>query len=162
MEGSPDASSRQEHALVPKTRGAVIYSRENEWMKSFRTALQGTGLRQGGPIGIEGTKLVIDAIGSGLEVEALLVSDVGERNLERILLAASDSQSGISRQRILRTTDKLFGSPRGDRIAPRSRSVVPPTGLESRRCIARKSHAGRCSPRRPPLGGCAGRSAGSW
>jgi len=107
-QGTTGASNGREHALVPETRMGVIVSGENEWIKSFRTALQGTGPHPGEPIGIEGTKLVVDAIRSGLEIEALLVSQTGERNLERILWAASESQSGISRQHILRTTDKLF------------------------------------------------------
>ena len=88
----------------------VITSRENKWLKRFRAALRGTGPAVGEPIGVEGTKLVEDAIRSGLEAEALLVSESSERELERILRASAESEAGIARGRILRTTDKLFES----------------------------------------------------
>ncbi len=76
----------------------------------FRAALGGTGPKGDEPLGIEGPKLVEEALRSGLETEALLVSEAGERALERILGAAAASEAGIPRARILRTTDKLFAS----------------------------------------------------
>jgi TrmH family RNA methyltransferase len=86
----------------------VITSRDNQWLKMFRAALRGNGPERNHAIGVEGTKLVEDGLRSGLETEALLVSDTGEHNLGRILQAASESEAGIPRERILRTTDKLF------------------------------------------------------
>jgi TrmH family RNA methyltransferase len=97
----------------PDVRPEIITSRENRWLKMFRAALQGTGPGEGEPLGVEGTKLVEDAVRSGLVIEALLVSEAGERELERILQAASESETGIPRTRILRTTDKLFGGVAG-------------------------------------------------
>jgi TrmH family RNA methyltransferase len=94
-----------EAALNP---GDNISSRDNKWLKKFRSALRGTGPSQGEPIAAEGPKLIEEGVRSGLEAEALLVSDSGERHLERILQAASASESGIPRSRIFRTTDKLF------------------------------------------------------
>jgi RNA methyltransferase, TrmH family len=93
----------------------TITSRDNKWLKSFRAALRGRGPDPAGnePIGIEGPKLVEEALRSGLEVEALLVSESGERDAGLILDAASESESGIPRSRILRTTDKLFESVSG-------------------------------------------------
>ncbi len=91
----------------------VITSRENKWLKMFRAALRGTGPSEGEPIGVEGPKLVEDALRSGLQAEALLVSEAGEADLERILRAASESEAGIPRSRVLRTTDKLFASVAG-------------------------------------------------
>ena len=90
-----------------------ITSRENKWLKAFRAALRGSGPDAGEPIGVEGPKLVEEAVRAGLEAEALLVSESGERDLERILLAASESDPGIPRSRILRTSDKLFASVAG-------------------------------------------------
>jgi TrmH family RNA methyltransferase len=84
----------------------MITSRENKWLKTFRAALRGTGPAEGEPIGVEGLKLVADALRSGLEVESLLVSDAAERDAEQILSKAGEA--GIPRSRILRTTDKLF------------------------------------------------------
>jgi len=91
----------------------TITSRENKWLKIFRAALRGTGPEEGELIGVEGPKLVEDALRSGLEAEALLVSESGEADLERILRAASESDAGIPRSRVMRTTDKLFGSVAG-------------------------------------------------
>src|SRR5271154_97742 len=86
----------------------VITSRDNKWLKQFRAALRGTGPRDGDLIGVEGPKMVEEALRSGLEAEALLVSDAGEREAGRILDAASESVAGISRSRVFRTTNKLF------------------------------------------------------
>jgi TrmH family RNA methyltransferase len=91
----------------------LITSRENKWLKIFRAALRGTGPTEGEPISVEGPKLVEDALRSGLQAEALLVSEAGETELERILRAASESEAGIPRSRVMRTTDKLFASVAG-------------------------------------------------
>jgi len=91
----------------------LITSRENRWLKRFRGALRGTGPAESEPIGVEGPKLVEDALRSGLEAEALLVSESAEPALDSILKAASVSEGGIPRSRILRTTDKLFASVAG-------------------------------------------------
>src|SRR6202453_2678341 len=91
----------------------VITSRENRWVKLFRAGLRGTGPSGDGAIAVEGPKLIEDALRHGLEAEAVLVSDSGERHLENILRAASDSESGIARSRVLRTTDKIFESASG-------------------------------------------------
>jgi TrmH family RNA methyltransferase len=79
----------------------------------FRAALRGPGPAEGEPIGVEGPKLVEDALRSGLEAEALLVSESAESALDAILSAASGSEAGIPRSRILRTTDRLFASVAG-------------------------------------------------
>src|SRR6201997_5915867 len=91
----------------------LITSRENRWLKRFRAALRGTGPAEGKPIGVEGPKLVEDALRSGLEAEALLVSESAEPALDAILMAASASEAGIARSRILRTTGKLFANAAG-------------------------------------------------
>jgi TrmH family RNA methyltransferase len=90
----------------------IITSRDNKWLKLFRAALQGRGAA-GDAIGVEGPKLIEDAVRSGLEAKALLVCDAGERQLERILSAARTSEAGIPRSRIFRTTDKLFAGVAG-------------------------------------------------
>jgi TrmH family RNA methyltransferase len=96
-----------------EVRADAITSRDNKWLKMFRAALRGTGPKPGEPIGVEGPKLVEEAVRSGLEAEALLVSEAGEADLARILQAASESDAGIPRSRILGTTDKLFASVAG-------------------------------------------------
>jgi len=92
---------------------SIITSRDNKWLKLFRAALRGSGPESGKSIGVEGPKLVEDALRSGLETEALLVSESAEAHAESILHAAGETDAGISRSRILRTTDKLFQSVSG-------------------------------------------------
>jgi len=102
----------------------MITSRDNKWLKAFRAALRGKGPNSPGGgasdgadarkwIGAEGPKLVQDALAAGLEAEAMLVSESGEPDAEKILRAAAESDAGISRSRIFRTTDKLFASVSG-------------------------------------------------
>jgi TrmH family RNA methyltransferase len=91
----------------------AITSRDNKWLKIFRAALRGTGPAVGESVGVEGPKLVEEAVRSGLEAEALLVGEAGEAELALILGAAKESDAGIPRSRILRTTDKLFESVAG-------------------------------------------------
>jgi TrmH family RNA methyltransferase len=91
----------------------TITSRENKWLKKFRAALQGTGPAAGEPIGVEGPKLVEQALGAALAAEALLVTEAGEAHLERLFKAAAATDGGIPRARILRTTDKLFAAVAG-------------------------------------------------
>ena len=102
------AQQKQASTGVGLTDADKIASRDNKWLKKFRAALRGSGPLPGEPIAAEGPKLVEEGVRAGLEAEALLVSEAGERQLERILRAASESESGIPRSRIFRTTDKLF------------------------------------------------------
>ncbi|MGH9712278.1 MAG: TrmH family RNA methyltransferase [Candidatus Acidiferrales bacterium] len=108
-ERSADARNRATSLAPPD----IITSRENKWLKMFRAALRGTGPAKDEPIGVEGPKLIEDAVRSGLVAEALLVATLGERELERILQAATESEAGIPRSRILRTSEKLFASVTG-------------------------------------------------
>ncbi len=99
--------------MVEHLTADVITSRDNKWLKMFRAALRGTGPTGDDALAVEGRKLVEDSLRSGLEAVALLVSESGERELEYILRAASESVAGIPRARMLRTTDKLFESVAG-------------------------------------------------
>ncbi|MGC1167280.1 MAG: RNA methyltransferase, partial [Candidatus Acidiferrales bacterium] len=99
--------------MVEHLTADIITSRENKWLKTFRAGLRGTGPEGEDALAVEGRKLVEDSLRSGLEAVALLVSESGERELEHILRAASESVAGIPRARVLRTTDKLFESVSG-------------------------------------------------
>ena len=94
--------------MAERATADVITSRDNRWVKEFRAGLRGSGPTGDEPIAVEGPKLIEDALRHGLEAEALLVSEAGEGALERILRAASESEAGIERSRVLRTTDKIF------------------------------------------------------
>jgi TrmH family RNA methyltransferase len=98
--------------LMPMIRKAIlrqeapgqptpITSRDNRWLKRFRSALSGDG-SDDGLVGVEGVRLVEAALGSGLHVETLLLSNSGERHLPRLAPLLSP---GV---RVLRTTDRLF------------------------------------------------------
>ncbi len=88
----------------------MITSKDNRWLKLFRGGLQGGGPATGEAIAVEGPKLIEDAFRAGLRAEALLVSESSDMLLERILLAARDTDDGISQSRVLRTTGALFSS----------------------------------------------------
>jgi RNA methyltransferase, TrmH family len=110
----------------------TITSRDNKWLKSFRAALQGSGPKEGDPLAIEGRKLVEDALASGLEARALLLSESGEHDLAHVLEVASQSDAGIPRNRIFRTTEKLFAGVSGTE-APQGIAALfnqPVWGLE--------------------------------
>jgi TrmH family RNA methyltransferase len=79
---------------------AAITSRDNRWLKRFRASLGGE--REGGAmVGVEGLRMVEAALGSGLRIEALLVSESGERHMNRLAPLLVGAQ-------ILRTSDRLF------------------------------------------------------
>jgi RNA methyltransferase, TrmH family len=82
-------------------REPPITSRDNRWLKQFRACLAGEDERNGF-IGVEGARLVEAALGAGLPVEALLVSETGEKHLANL------EGSLTPEIRILRTTDRLF------------------------------------------------------
>ncbi|MFZ0212355.1 MAG: RNA methyltransferase [Candidatus Acidiferrales bacterium] len=97
---------RLSSAKAPASRSPQstrIASRENHWLKTFRAVLH-SSRPEGGFIGLEGSRLVLEAIRSGLEIEAILASDSAERHLGS-LHAELDRPTLI-----LRTTDKLFAS----------------------------------------------------
>jgi TrmH family RNA methyltransferase len=86
-----------------KGNSAVITSRENRWLKRFRSALAGEH-GDDGIVGVEGVRLVEAALGSSQPIEALLVSESGARHLPRVAPVLASAMP------VLRTTDKLFDS----------------------------------------------------
>src|SRR5215472_2443827 len=84
-----------------KQDALAITSRENRWLKRFRAALAGERADDG-VVGVEGVRLVEAALGSGLAVEALLLSDSGARHLPRVAHVLP------SEVPVLRTSDRLF------------------------------------------------------
>jgi TrmH family RNA methyltransferase len=83
-------------------RASLITSRDNRWLKRFRASLAGEQDSEDGLVGVEGVRLVEAALGSGLPVAALLVSESGERHLTRL------GARFAPEVQILRTTDRLF------------------------------------------------------
>jgi RNA methyltransferase, TrmH family len=95
----------------PPDSPPVITSRDNRWLKLFRAALQGSAPAKDGRIGIEGPHLVEEALRSGLKLDAVLVSPVGEKHRQRLWPGPSSNDPGGSdRPRFLRTTDSVFAA----------------------------------------------------
>ncbi len=99
-------STKSAAARAPQPASAPITSRENHWLKLFRAVLH-SSRPEDNRIGIEGVRLVSDAVHSGLALEAILVSTSAEKSLAA-LLAELDRPTLV-----LRTTDKLFTSVAG-------------------------------------------------
>jgi RNA methyltransferase, TrmH family len=84
---------------------ATISSRDNRWLKDFRIALRG-GLPTGsGFVGVEGVRLVEEALRSGCRIAAVLFSETGQRHHERLAPAIDRPEMAFP---VLRTTDRLF------------------------------------------------------
>ena len=97
---------------MPRVRAAparsfqpsLISSRENRWVQRFRAALAGKNEQAGGWCGIEGVRLVEEALHSDIPVEAILVSESGRKHLDRLLPSLrSDFE-------LVATTDRIFES----------------------------------------------------
>jgi TrmH family RNA methyltransferase len=98
----------------------LLTSRDNRWLKRFRAALQGRESLSPEAIGVEGRRLVEEALRSDLAVEALLVSESGDRLLKLLapLLAAG--------ARLLRTSDRLFATVTGTETPQGVAALVQP------------------------------------
>jgi TrmH family RNA methyltransferase len=84
---------------------AAITSRDNRWLKEFRLALRGGLPTESGFVGVEGVRLVEEALRSACPIEAVLFSETGERHHERLAPLIDRPEIAIP---ILRTTDRLF------------------------------------------------------
>jgi len=83
----------------------VLTSRDNRWLKQFRTALRGGLPTESGAVGVEGVRLVEEALRSGCPIEAVLFSESGERHHERLAPYIDRPEIAFP---VLRTTDRLF------------------------------------------------------
>jgi RNA methyltransferase, TrmH family len=83
----------------------VITSRDNRWLKLFRLTLRGGLATENGSVGVEGVRLVEEALRSTAAVEAVLFSEAGERHRERLAPLISRGEMAFP---VLRTTDRLF------------------------------------------------------
>jgi TrmH family RNA methyltransferase len=76
--------------------------RDNHWLKRFQAALAGRIEKGDDALGIEGARLVEEALRSNIRVEAILVSESGRKHLVRV-----NSRLDAS-TRLLATSDELF------------------------------------------------------
>lgn len=83
----------------------VLTSRDNRHLKEFRMALRGGLPTESGSVGVEGVRLVEEALRSGCEIESVLFSESGARHRERLAPFLDRPEIAIP---ILHTTDRLF------------------------------------------------------
>ncbi len=84
---------------------ALLTSRDNRWLKDFRMALRGGLPTESGFVGVEGVRLVEEALRSGCPIRAVLFSESGERHHERLASLIDRPEMAFP---VLRTTDRLF------------------------------------------------------
>jgi TrmH family RNA methyltransferase len=84
---------------------APLTSRDNRWLKSFRVALRGGLPTEDGYVGVEGVRLVEEALRSGCPIQAVLFSESGQRHHERLAPLIDRPELAFP---TLRTTDRLF------------------------------------------------------
>ncbi|HET8924535.1 MAG TPA: RNA methyltransferase [Candidatus Acidoferrum sp.] len=84
---------------------SLLTSRDNRWLKEFRMALRGGLLTEDGYVGVEGARLVEEALRSGCPIRAVLFSESGERHHERLAPLIDRPELAFP---TLRTTDRLF------------------------------------------------------
>src|SRR5882757_8020624 len=95
-------SARSARAAVEP---AVLTSRDNRWLKEFRVALRGGLPTENGFVGVEGVRLVEEALRSGCRIEAVFFSESGERHHERLSSFIDRPEMAFP---VLYTTDRLF------------------------------------------------------
>jgi RNA methyltransferase, TrmH family len=99
---TPSKAARSPRANAPTP---AITSRDNRWLKEFRLALRGGLPTESGFVGVEGVRLVEEALRSACPIAAVLFSETGERHHERLAPLIDRPEIAIP---ILRTTDRLF------------------------------------------------------
>src|SRR5258707_6775407 len=100
---TPSKAARSARANA--SAGATITSRDNRWLKEFRLALKGGLPTESGFVGVEGVRLVEEALRSAFPIEAVTFSETGEPHHDRLAPLIDRPEIAIP---ILRTTDRLF------------------------------------------------------
>lgn len=121
--------------------GPVIASRDNKWLKAFRMALQGGLPTESGAVGVEGVRLVEEALESGCRIDAVLFSDAGERYRERLAHLLARGEMAFP---VLKTNDRLFAGVADTEHPQGVAALVVPRVPELEALFA--SPAGACSP----------------
>lgn len=84
---------------------ALLTSRDNRWLKEFRMALRGGLPTENGFVGVEGARLVEEALRSGCRIQAVLFSESGKRHRQRLAPIIDRPEMAFP---TLYTTDRLF------------------------------------------------------
>lgn len=89
----------------PPSEWALLTSRDNRWLREFRMTLRGGLPTETGFVGVEGVRLVEEALRSGCPIRAVLFSASGQRYHERLAPVMERPEMSFP---TLRTTDRLF------------------------------------------------------
>src|SRR5450432_2744906 len=104
-----EGNARAPQSPVGRTPGrapaGVLTSRDNRWLKQFRMALRVGIPTESGFVGVEGVRLVEEALRSGCRIDAVLFSERGERYRERLAPFIGRPEIAFP---VLLTTDRLF------------------------------------------------------
>jgi TrmH family RNA methyltransferase len=92
-------------ASPTKSSPAPLASRDNRWLKLFRMALRGGLPTESGSVGVEGVRLVEEALSSGCKIEAVLFSESGQRHHAKLAPFIDRPELVFP---ILTTSDRLF------------------------------------------------------
>src|SRR5271170_6589525 len=133
----------------------VLTSRDNRWLKQFRTALRGGLPAESGAVGVEGVRLVEEALRFGCPIEAVLFSESGERHHERLAPYIDRPEIAFP---VLRTTDRLFEGladtehPQGVAalVQPRTATLDDLLRAPASACAPRRPSAPRAQSPQPP------------
>src|SRR3989441_2128821 len=98
-------SGKAPRSARPANDATLLTSRDNRWLKEFRVALRGGLPTEDGFVGVEGLRLVEEALRSGCRIQAVLFSESGERHHERLSSFIDRPEMAFP---VLRTTDRLF------------------------------------------------------
>lgn len=123
------------------TLHGVIASRENRWLKEFRAALRGGVPTEKDAVGVEGVRLVEEALRSGCRVDAVLFSESGERHREKLAALVGRPEIPFP---VLRTTDRLFDGIADTEHPQGVAALVMPHRLELHQLLA--TPPGVCAP----------------
>jgi len=92
-------------ASPSKSSTSVITSRDNRWLKLFRMALRGGLPTESGSVGVEGLRLVEEALASGCRIEAVLFSESGQRHHAKLAPLIDRPELAFP---VLHAADRLF------------------------------------------------------
>jgi TrmH family RNA methyltransferase len=99
------APGKSARSVASAAAPGVLSSRDNRWLKEFRMALRGGLPTASGSVGVEGVRLVEEALRSGGRIEAVLFSETGARHRERLAPFIGRPEIAFP---VLATTDRLF------------------------------------------------------
>jgi TrmH family RNA methyltransferase len=126
---------------APSASAQILTSRDNRWLKEFRIALRGGLPTESGFVGVEGVRLVEEALASGCRIQAVLLSETGERYREKLAPLIDRPEIGFP---VLRTTDRLFEGIADTEHPQGVAALVEPPKTELEQLF--KTPVGTCSP----------------